>query len=113
MYSIASEITTVKVKAKSLFRIYITQNVIDIDVYLHRADSQQVKAGSGQFGDESFVTVLEAGDYYLRFEFYNWGSTDPKCARFSMQIAIAPMTDIPPLQPSCPSTVDEVSFCIS
>lgn len=109
----ASKITNFTIKSESLFRVFVSENVIDIDVHLHSISKdgtiKEIAAGAGQFGEESFVAVLQPGSYYVRWEFYNWGSNHPTCSKFSMQLAIAPLTVLPPREQHCPASSVEVS----
>lgn len=119
--------TSFQIKERSLFRIYVEEHKLDIDIELHTtgADgkivegSAPIATGINGFGEESFVVSLNPGYYALQFLFWNWENEKGHCLTFDMEIAISPMLHLPirplhciddrkheQLWPSLPSRID-------
>lgn len=106
---LVEHITTFQIKERSLFRIYVEEHKIDIDVELHRTlpngtiteHSAPVASGVNGFGEESFVVILDPGFYAIQFLFWNWESEKSHCLPFDMEVAISPMTHLPVRPAKC------------
>jgi len=93
------------VTRESLMRLYIGPHVIDIDVALYRTVDPltSVARGADLLGEESFVTVIPAGQYFIRLIFWGNDAEKPTCMQFNMEIVISPTATLPVRKTHCNS----------
>lgn len=101
--------TYFQIKERSLFRIYVEEHKIDIDVELYATDenynitdlNSPLVTGLSGFGEESFVITLDPGRYGLKYLFWNWENEQAHCLTFDMQYAISPLSQLPDRPKKC------------
>jgi len=101
--------TFLTVEERSLFRAYVEEHTIDIDIAIFAADAEgkiistnsPLASGFNGFSEESFVITLDAGSYVFEITFWNWELAELKCSTFHMEIALSPWDHLPSRSPHC------------
>eukprot|EP01124_Arcella_intermedia_P032932 TRINITY_DN7777_c0_g2_i1.p1 TRINITY_DN7777_c0_g2~~TRINITY_DN7777_c0_g2_i1.p1 ORF type:complete len:3439 (+),score=468.43 TRINITY_DN7777_c0_g2_i1:104-10318(+) len=105
-WGMASKRIPFTVREKSIIRVYVSQNIVDIDVRVE-SNGRRVASGSNLYAEESFITELSTGTYTLVFQFYNWGADIPACPGFNMELAIVPVSKLPSIKQFCPDNMKQ------